>query len=81
MSVKMPRDGNLRHPEGDVAAVAHDLRADLDEFLLQACQRPVCRELPPAPNKIAALWELNRRLGANFFFAFPAVLAFGNPLL
>jgi hypothetical protein len=27
--------------ESDVAAVAHHLRADLDQFLLQARQRPV----------------------------------------
>ncbi len=28
-------DGDLRHLEGDVAAVAHDLRVDLDELLPQ----------------------------------------------
>ena len=33
------RDSNLGHLEGDVAAVAHDLRADLDQFLLQTGQR------------------------------------------
>jgi hypothetical protein len=29
---QMPGDGDLGHLEGDVAAVAHDLRADLDEL-------------------------------------------------
>ena len=29
------------HLKRDIAAMAHDLRADLDEFLLQACQRPI----------------------------------------
>ena len=33
-------DGDLGHLEGDVAAVTHDLRADLDQLLLQARQRP-----------------------------------------
>jgi len=33
--------GDLGHLEGDVAAMAHDLRADLDELLLQSCQRPI----------------------------------------
>src|ERR1700730_7055755 len=37
----MPGDGDLGHLEGDVAAVAHDLRADLDELLPQARHRPI----------------------------------------
>jgi hypothetical protein len=37
----MPWDGDLCHLEGDVTAVANDLRADLDQLLFQACQRPV----------------------------------------
>ena len=41
----MPWDGNLGHLEGDVAAVAHDLRADLDQLLLQARQRPILDRL------------------------------------
>jgi hypothetical protein len=36
----LPWDGDLGHLEGDVAAVADDLGADLDQLLLQACQRP-----------------------------------------
>ena len=35
------RDGDLGHLEGDVAAVADDLRADLDQLLLQTRQRLV----------------------------------------
>jgi hypothetical protein len=34
----LPWDGDLRHLEGDIAAVAHDLDADLDQVFLQACQ-------------------------------------------
>src|SRR5215831_9864895 len=34
-------DGDLRHLEDDIASVAHHLRADLDQLLLQARQRPV----------------------------------------
>ena len=34
-------DGDLGHLERDVVAVADDLRADLDQLLLQARQRPV----------------------------------------
>src|SRR3977135_404343 len=36
----LPWDGDLGHLEGDIAAVADDLGADLDQLLLQACQRP-----------------------------------------
>ena len=35
------RDGDFGHLEGDITAVADDFRADLDEFFLQARQRPV----------------------------------------
>ncbi len=31
---QISRDSNLGHLEGDVAAVAHDLRADLDQLFL-----------------------------------------------
>ena len=41
----MPWDGDLGHLEGDIAAVADDLRADLDQLLLQARQRPVLDRL------------------------------------
>jgi hypothetical protein len=37
----LPWDGDLGHLEGNIAAVADDLRADLDQLLLQAGQRPV----------------------------------------
>lgn len=36
-----PRPSGRRHLEGDIKAVADSLRADLDEFLVQARQRPV----------------------------------------
>ena len=38
---QVPWDGNLGHLEGDIASVADDFRADLDQFFLEACQRPV----------------------------------------
>jgi hypothetical protein len=41
----LPWDGDLRHLKGDVAAVAHYLRANLDELHLQARQRPVVYRL------------------------------------
>jgi hypothetical protein len=41
----LPWDGDLRHLEGDIAAVAHHLRADLDQLLLQARQRPALDRL------------------------------------
>jgi hypothetical protein len=34
----LPCDGDLGHLEDDIAAVAHDFRADLDQLVLQACQ-------------------------------------------
>src|SRR5258705_12355515 len=37
----LPRDGDLGHLEDDIAAVADDLRADLDQLFLQTRQRPV----------------------------------------
>ena len=41
----LPRDRDLGHLERDVAPVADDLRADLDELLAQAGQRPRLRRL------------------------------------
>ena len=41
----MSRNSDLRHLEGDIAAVADDLGADLDELLPQAGQRPVLDRL------------------------------------
>ena len=37
----LPRYGDLGHLEGDIAAMADDLRTDLDQLLLQARQRPI----------------------------------------
>ena len=40
----LSRHRDLGHLKGHVAAVAHDLGADLDQFLAQAGQRPrLCR--------------------------------------
>ena len=39
------RHGDLGHLEGDIAAVADDPRADLDQLLSQAGQRPVLDRL------------------------------------
>ena len=36
---------DLGHLEGNIAAVAHDLRTDLDELLLQTRQRPILDRL------------------------------------
>jgi hypothetical protein len=38
---KVSRNGDLSHLEGDIAPVVDDLRADLDQLLLETCQRPV----------------------------------------
>ena len=38
-------NGDLGHLECDIAPVANDLRADLDELLLQARQRPILDRL------------------------------------
>ena len=37
----MSGNRNFRHLEGDIAAVADNFGADLDQLLLQAGQRPV----------------------------------------
>jgi hypothetical protein len=37
VSEHMPRNGNLGHLEGDVAAVAYDLSADLDQYASSLC--------------------------------------------
>jgi hypothetical protein len=39
--IQLPRYGNLRHLEGDVARTRHHLGADLDQFLPERGQRPV----------------------------------------
>src|SRR5215467_2928151 len=41
----LPWDGDLGHLEDDIAAVAHDLRADLDQLFFQARQRPILDRL------------------------------------
>src|SRR5262249_5946440 len=41
----LPWDGDLAHLEGDITAVADDLRADLDQLVLQGRQRPVLDRL------------------------------------
>src|SRR5215469_18957224 len=41
----LPCDGDLGHLEDNIASVAHHLRADLDQLLLQARQRPVLDRL------------------------------------
>jgi hypothetical protein len=42
---QMPGNGDLGDLKGDTAAMADDLGADLDQFLLQARQRPVLDRL------------------------------------
>jgi len=37
--------GDLGYLEGNIAAVAHHVRADLDQLFRQACQRPVLDRL------------------------------------
>jgi hypothetical protein len=39
------RNGDLGHLESDITPVAHDFRADLDELLLEARQRPILDRL------------------------------------
>ena len=41
----LPCDGDLGHLEDDIASVAHDFRADLDQLLLQPRERPVLDRL------------------------------------
>src|SRR5215813_13417537 len=41
----LPCDGDLGHLEDNIAAVAHHLRADLDQLVLQGRQRPVLDRL------------------------------------
>src|SRR5262249_57049774 len=41
----LPCDGDLGHLEDNIAAVAHYLRADLDQLVLQGRQRPVLDRL------------------------------------
>src|SRR5262245_8663964 len=41
----LPWDGDLGHLEDNIAAVAHYLRADLDQLVLQTRQRPVLDRL------------------------------------
>jgi hypothetical protein len=54
----LSRHRDLSHLEGDVAAVADDLRADLDQLLAQLPERArdrqnaACRAQPPAPPRL-----------------------------
>jgi hypothetical protein len=38
---QISRNGDFGHLKGDIAAMAYDLRTDLDQLFLQARQRPV----------------------------------------
>jgi len=51
------RDGDLGHLKGDIAAMAHDLRADLDQLLLERRQRPIFDRLRrrQGPQEIAEI--------------------------
>ncbi len=46
---QFPRHRHLGHLERDVAAVADDLRADLDELLPEAGQRPMLHAYKGTP--------------------------------
>jgi hypothetical protein len=46
---QISRNCDLRQLERDLAAMADDLRADLDKFLLQSCHRPVFDRFPALP--------------------------------
>ena len=50
-------DGDLDHLEGDIASMADDLRADLNQLFLQARQRPVLDRLRrrQRPQEVAEL--------------------------
>ena len=41
----LPWDGDLGHLERDIAPMADDLRADLDQLLFEARQRPILDRL------------------------------------
>ena len=47
-SKHLPRHRHLGKLEDHIPRVLDDLRADLDQLLLQRCQRPVPGALPPS---------------------------------
>ncbi len=57
-------DGDLRHLESDIAAVAHDLGADLDQLLAQGGQRPMFHRLGQGqrPEEVADVVGQRKRL-------------------
>jgi hypothetical protein len=66
----MSGNGDIGHLEGDIAAVANNLRADLDEFLPKARQRPIFdgsgvasarRKLPRLLKPASASLRIERR--------------------
>ena len=63
----LPRHRDLGHLECDVAAVAHDLGADLNQLLAQAGQRPRLRRLRnrQRPHEIAEIVGQGMKLKAN----------------
>jgi hypothetical protein len=52
---QIPWDGDLGHLECDIAPMADDLHADLDQFFLQACQGPVLQNRVFAEARIRRL--------------------------
>jgi len=57
----LPGNGDLGHLEGNAAAMADDLGADLDQPLLQARQRPVLDRLGrrQRAKKVAKVFDIN----------------------
>ncbi len=63
-------DGDFRLLESDVATVAHELAADLDELLPKYCQRPVFDLLQrQSAQKVAAITGERRELKPDLVVA------------
>ena len=63
----MSRDSNLGHLESDIATVADDLGANLDQLFLQAGQRPVPDRLGcgQSPQEVAEIVGEGMKLKAD----------------
>jgi hypothetical protein len=69
----LPWDGDLGHLEGDVATVAHDLRADLDQ--LQVLKELADVYFASAKTIVLVQDNLNIHSKASLYEAFPAAEA------
>jgi hypothetical protein len=74
---EVSRNCDLRHLKRDIATVAHDLRADLDQLLFEAGQRPILDRFGRDDVRVDVINLMTR---VDDLPAFAAAFVLGSPL-